>query len=85
MSENTSIEPMNPTRRKLVVATSAASAVAAVGSVTLLTASLWPSAGARAAGVPLEADLSWRRARGAIGSAAARAAPFLAQFPPSDR
>lgn len=55
---NTSHEPMNPTRRRLVVATSAASAVAAAGSVTPLIASLWPSARARAAGAPVEADLS---------------------------
>ncbi|MDA8254288.1 MAG: ubiquinol-cytochrome c reductase iron-sulfur subunit [Betaproteobacteria bacterium] len=50
--------PMNPTRRKLVVAASAAGTVAAVGSAIPLVASLAPSERARAASAPVEADFS---------------------------
>lgn len=50
--------PMNPTRRKLVVATSAIGTVAAVGGAIPFVASMAPSERARAAGAPVEADFS---------------------------
>ena len=46
------------TRRKLIVATSAAGAVAGLGAAVPFVASMWPSERARAAGAPVEVDLS---------------------------
>lgn len=51
-------EPMNPTRRQLILATAAAGGVA--GAITLIpfAASLLPSERAKAAGAPVEVDVS---------------------------
>src|SRR2546421_7480303 len=46
------------TRRKLLVATSAVGAVAGLGAAVPFVASMWPSERARAAGAPVEVDLS---------------------------
>jgi ubiquinol-cytochrome c reductase iron-sulfur subunit len=49
---------MNPTRRALVVATAAAGAAASAGAAVPFVWSLWPSERARAAGAPVEVDVS---------------------------
>ena len=51
-------DPMNPTRRQLILATAAAGGVA--GAITLIpfAASLLPSERAKAAGAPVEVDVS---------------------------
>jgi ubiquinol-cytochrome c reductase iron-sulfur subunit len=46
------------TRRNLVVATCAAGGVACVGAAVPFVASMWPSERAKAAGAPVEADIS---------------------------
>ncbi len=48
----------NKARRNLVVATSVVGGAAAVGAAVPFVASLWPSERARAAGAPIEVDLS---------------------------
>lgn len=54
-------KPTNPTRRKLVIATSAAGGVAAVGTAIPFILSMSPSERARAAGAPVEADVATLR------------------------
>ena len=49
---------VNKTRRNLVVATSVAGGAAGVGAAAPFVASMWPSEKARAAGAPVEVDLS---------------------------
>jgi ubiquinol-cytochrome c reductase iron-sulfur subunit len=49
---------VDKTRRNLVVATSAVGGAAAVGAVVPFAASMWPSERARAAGAPVEIDVS---------------------------
>jgi ubiquinol-cytochrome c reductase iron-sulfur subunit len=49
---------MDKTRRTLIVATSAAGAAASVGAAVPFVWSMWPSERARAAGAPVEADVS---------------------------
>lgn len=49
---------MDPTRRVLVIATTAAGSVAAVGTAIPFIASMSPSERARAAGAPVETDIS---------------------------
>ena len=56
----------NRTRRTLVVATSAVGGAAAVGAAVPFVASLWPSSRARAAGAPIEVDIS-KLAPGELG------------------
>ncbi len=51
-------KPSNPTRRKLVLAASAAGSAAAVGSAIPFVASMAPSERARSAGAPVEVDFS---------------------------
>ena len=51
-------EKVDKTRRNLVVATSAVGAAAGVGVAVPFAASLWPSERTRAAGAPVEVDLS---------------------------
>src|SRR5205814_3277641 len=51
-------EKVDKTRRTLVVATSAVGAAAGVGAALPFAASLWPSERTRAAGAPVEVDLS---------------------------
>jgi len=51
-------KPTNPTRRKLVIATSAAGGVAAVGTAIPFVLSMSPSERARAAGAPVETDVA---------------------------
>ena len=59
MNDNEKVDPkVNSARRKLVVATSAVGGVAAVGAAVPFAASMWPSERARAAGAPVEVDLS---------------------------
>ena len=59
MNDNEKVDPkVNSARRKLVVATSAAGGVAAIGAAVPFAASMWPSERARAAGAPVEVDLS---------------------------
>ena len=48
----------NKTRRTLVVATSAVGGAAAVGAAVPFVASMWPSERARAAGAPVQVDIS---------------------------
>jgi ubiquinol-cytochrome c reductase iron-sulfur subunit len=55
MSEQTKVDK---TRRNLVVATSVAGGAAGVGAAIPFAASMWPSARARAAGAPVEVDIS---------------------------
>ncbi len=50
--------PTDPKRRQLLVATSAAGAVAGIGIAIPLVSSLMPSARAKAAGAPVEVDIS---------------------------
>jgi ubiquinol-cytochrome c reductase iron-sulfur subunit len=54
MSEN----PVDKTRRNLIVATSALGGAASVGAAVPFVWSMWPSERARAAGAPVEADIS---------------------------
>ena len=51
-------EKVDKTRRNLVVATSAVGGAAGVGAAVPFVASMWPSERARAAGAPVEVDLS---------------------------
>ena len=51
-------KPTNPTRRQLVIATSAAGGVAAVGTAIPFVLSMSPSERARAAGAPVETDVA---------------------------
>jgi ubiquinol-cytochrome c reductase iron-sulfur subunit len=51
-------EKMNKTRRNLVVATAAVGGAAALGAAVPFVASMWPSERAKAAGAPVEVDLS---------------------------
>ena len=51
-------EKVDKTRRNLVVATSVVGTAAGVGAAVPFVASLWPSERARAAGAPVEVDLS---------------------------
>ena len=51
-------EKVDKTRRNLVVATSVAGGVASVGVAAPFVASMWPSDRARAAGAPVEVDLT---------------------------
>jgi len=55
MNEN---EKPDKTRRNLVVATSAVGAAAGLGVAAPFVASMWPSERARAAGAPVEVDLT---------------------------
>ena len=49
---------VNKTRRKLVVATSVVGGAAGVGAAVPFVISMWPSERAKAAGAPVEADIS---------------------------
>ena len=51
-------QQIDKTRRNLVVATCAAGGVASAGAAAPFVASMWPSERARAAGAPVEADIS---------------------------
>jgi ubiquinol-cytochrome c reductase iron-sulfur subunit len=51
-------EKPDKTRRNLVVATSAVGAAAGLGAAVPFAASMWPSERARAAGAPVQVDLS---------------------------
>jgi ubiquinol-cytochrome c reductase iron-sulfur subunit len=51
-------EKVDKTRRNLVVATSVAGGAAGVGVAAPFVASMWPSERARAAGAPIEVDVS---------------------------
>jgi ubiquinol-cytochrome c reductase iron-sulfur subunit len=51
-------EKVNKTRRKLVVATSVVGGAAGLGVAAPFVGSMWPSERARAAGAPVEVDLS---------------------------
>ncbi len=51
-------EKVSKTRRNLIVATSAVGGAAGVGAAVPFVASMWPSERARAAGAPVEVDLS---------------------------
>jgi ubiquinol-cytochrome c reductase iron-sulfur subunit len=51
-------QKIDKTRRNLVVATCAAGGVASVGAAVPFVASMWPSERAKAAGAPVEADIS---------------------------
>jgi ubiquinol-cytochrome c reductase iron-sulfur subunit len=51
-------EKVDKTRRNLVVATSVVGGAAGVGAAVPFAASLWPSERARAAGAPVEVDVS---------------------------
>ena len=59
-------EKVDKTRRNLIVATSAVGGAAGVGAAVPFVASMWPSERARAAGAPVEVDLS-RIAPGEMG------------------
>jgi ubiquinol-cytochrome c reductase iron-sulfur subunit len=59
-------EKPDKTRRNLVIATSAVGAAAGVGAVVPFVASMWPSERTRAAGAPVEVDLT-RIAPGQLG------------------
>jgi ubiquinol-cytochrome c reductase iron-sulfur subunit len=56
----------DPTRRKIVVATSAVGGAAAVGAAVPFAASMMPSERAKAAGAPIEVDIS-KLAPGELG------------------
>jgi len=49
---------MDPTRRKLIVATAAAGGVASLGAAVPFVWSMWPSERSKAAGAPVEVDIS---------------------------
>ena len=53
-----SVEKIDHTRRNLIVGTAAVSGVAGAGMAVPFVWSLWPSERAKAAGAPVEADLS---------------------------
>jgi ubiquinol-cytochrome c reductase iron-sulfur subunit len=55
MNEN---EKVSKTRRNLVVATSVVGGAAGIGAAVPFVASMWPSERARAAGAPVDVDLS---------------------------
>lgn len=57
---------VDKTRRNLVVATSVAGGAASVGALVPFVASMWPSERAKAAGAPVEVDIS-RLAPGELG------------------
>lgn len=57
---------VDKTRRNLVVATSVAGGIAGAGAMAPFVASMWPSERARAAGAPVEVDIS-RFAAGELG------------------
>ncbi len=57
---------VDKTRRNLVVATSVVGGAASVGAVVPFVASMWPSERAKAAGAPVEVDIS-RLAPGELG------------------
>jgi ubiquinol-cytochrome c reductase iron-sulfur subunit len=59
-------EKVNKTRRTLIVATSVVGGAAAVGAAVPFVASMWPSERAKAAGAPVEVDIS-RLAPGELG------------------
>lgn len=59
-------EKPDKTRRKLIVATSVVGGVAGLGAAVPFVASMWPSERARAAGAPVEVDIS-RLAPGELG------------------
>ena len=59
-------EKLDKTRRNLIVATSVVGGAAGVGVAVPFVASMWPSERARAAGAPVEVDLS-RIAPGELG------------------
>lgn len=63
MNEETKVDK---TRRNLVVATSVAGGVASVAAAAPFVASMWPSERARAAGAPVEVDIS-KLAPGELG------------------
>ena len=50
-------EKPDPTRRRLIVATSVVGGAATVGAAVPFVTSMWPSERAKAAGAPVEADL----------------------------
>jgi ubiquinol-cytochrome c reductase iron-sulfur subunit len=59
MNEHEKVDPkVNRARRKLVVATSVVGGAAGVGVAAPFVASMWPSDRARAAGAPIEVDVS---------------------------
>jgi ubiquinol-cytochrome c reductase iron-sulfur subunit len=59
MNDNEKVDPkVNRARRKLVVATSVVGGAAGVGAAAPFVASMWPSERARAAGAPIEVDVS---------------------------
>jgi ubiquinol-cytochrome c reductase iron-sulfur subunit len=67
MNDNEKVDPkFNRGRRNLIVATSAVGGAAGVGAAVPFVASMWPSERARAAGAPVEVDLS-RIAPGEMG------------------
>jgi len=67
MNEHDKFDPkLNKTRRNLVVATSVVGGAAAVGAAVPFVVSLWPSERTRAAGAPVEVDIS-RLAPGELG------------------
>ncbi|MGH8689290.1 MAG: ubiquinol-cytochrome c reductase iron-sulfur subunit [Burkholderiales bacterium] len=51
-------QKVDKTRRNLVVATSVAGGAASIGAAVPFVASLWPSESAKAAGAPVEIDIS---------------------------
>jgi ubiquinol-cytochrome c reductase iron-sulfur subunit len=55
MSDN---QKLDKTRRNLVVATTVVGGAASIGAVAPFVASMWPSERARAAGAPVEVDIS---------------------------
>jgi ubiquinol-cytochrome c reductase iron-sulfur subunit len=67
MNEHDKSDPkLNKTRRNLVMATSVVGGAAAVGAAVPFVVSLWPSERARAAGAPVEVDIS-KLAPGELG------------------
>jgi ubiquinol-cytochrome c reductase iron-sulfur subunit len=59
MNDKEKVDPkVNRARRKLVVATSVVGGAAGVGAAAPFVASMWPSERARAAGAPIEVDVS---------------------------
>ncbi|HEX9434005.1 MAG TPA: ubiquinol-cytochrome c reductase iron-sulfur subunit [Burkholderiales bacterium] len=59
MNDNEKPDPkVNSARRNLVVATSAVGAAAGLGAAVPFVVSMWPSERARAAGAPVQVDLS---------------------------
>ena len=59
MNDNEKVDPkVNRARRNLVVATSVVGGAAGLGAAVPFVASMWPSERARAAGAPVDVDLS---------------------------